>query len=412
MKRIGQIILGVVMVLTFVAIIYFGIMVVLADTLQATKVSCSQSLFGTDAKSTDSRMKKLTGGANIVIEQELAQEKKIATYVDDLMKDMTLDQKLAQMMILTNEHDIIASNLTTYQPGGIIFFEVDFKNKTIATVRNRVDILQSYMQIPLLVGVDEEGGEVSRLKTLAENGLPDFEGARVLSGKGMDAVISDTELKMQYLKELGMNLNFAPVADVVENQNSYMYLRSASGDATVVAQYVQNVLAVMKKQQVIGCVKHFPGYGDNVNTHAGIASDNKTLSEYQERDFIPFQAGMDVGVDMVMVSHIIMNVVDSENPASLSTKVHNMLREDMAYEGIIIADDLNMQAILKTMTIEEATAIAFVAGNDMIFSADFAASMKGAHKAMEEGSLTEEQVNESVKRILHMKIENGLLEVE
>ena len=399
------------MVLIFVAIIYIGVVVVLSDTQQATKFSFSQSVLKGNVESNRNRMENLTAGAILVVEQKLAQERMIASYVDNQMETMTMDQKLAQMMILTNENDIIASNLTTYQPGGIIFFEVDFKGKTIANVRNRVDTLQSYMQIPLFVGVDEEGGEVSRLKTLAETGLPEFEGARVLSNKGMDAVLSDTEVKMQYLKELGINMNFAPVADVVENPNSYMYLRSASGDAKVAAEYVKTVLSVMQENQVVGCVKHFPGYGDNVNTHAGIASDNKTILEYRERDFVPFQAGINAGVDMIMVSHITMNAVDGETPASLSSKVHDLLREDLGYTGVIIADDLNMQAILNTMTIEEATAKAFVAGNDMIFSANFAASMKGARKAVEEGSLTEERVNESVKRILHMKIENGLIEI-
>ncbi len=399
------------MVLIFVAIIYIGVVVVLSETQQATKLSFSQSVLKGSVESNRRRMVKLTAGAILVIEQKLAQERMIASYVDNQMETMTMDQKLAQMMILTNENDIIASNLTTYQPGGIIFFEVDFKGKTIANVRNRVDTLQSYMKTPLFVGVDEEGGEVSRLKTLAETNLPEFEGARVLSNKGMDAVLSDTEVKMQYLKELGINMNFAPVADVVENPNSYMYLRSASGDAKVAAEYVKTVLSVMQENQVVGCVKHFPGYGDNVNTHAGIASDNKTLLEYQERDFIPFQAGINAGADMIMVSHITMNAVDGETSASLSSKVHDLLREDLEYTGVIIADDLNMQAILNTMTIEEATAKAFVAGNDMIFSANFAASMKGARKAVAEGSLTEERVDESVRRILHMKIENGLIEI-
>ena len=412
MKRIGQIVLGTVMVLIFVAIIYIGVVVVLSDMQQATKVTVSKALLKEELKGDNNRVAKLISGALLVIEQELIQERKLVAYVDNLVSDMSMDQKLAQMMILTNEDDIIAENLTAYQPGGIIFFEIDFKGKTIDTVRSRVDTLQGYMQIPLFVGVDEEGGEVSRLKTLDETGLPAFEGARVLTNQGMDAVVKDTEQKMQYLKELGINLNFAPVADVVEAPSSYMYLRSASGDTQVVAEYVETVLSVMQEQQVIGCVKHFPGYGDNVNTHEGLAQDSRTLLEYQEKDFIPFQAGIDAGVDMIMISHITMNAVDNESPASLSTKVHEVLRNDLNYSGVIIADDLNMQAILKTMTIEEATAKAFVTGNDMIFSADFAASMKGARKAVEEGSLTEERVNESVSRILRMKIKNGLIEIK
>lgn len=412
MKQIGKVLLGVLILFMYVAIICFGVVLVLEDSKTEASFLSGNAKLGAATVNQREMLQSTIDRTMEWAEQELKYERKVSAYVEKQISNMTLDQKLAQMMILTNENDITAINLQTYQPGGIIFFEVDFRGKTIATVRNRVDMLQSYMQIPLFVGVDEEGGEVSRVKTLAEKNMPDFQGARVLSNKGLDAVETDTKMKMQYLKELGINLNFAPVADVVENADSYMYLRSASGDADVVAQYVETVLSLMQENQVIGCVKHFPGYGDNVNTHDGLAYDNKTLLEYLEKDFVPFQAGIDAGVDMIMVSHIIMNTVDHENSASLSARVHDVLREDMKYKGVIIADDLNMQAILKTMTIEEATAKAFVAGNDMIFSANFAASMRGARKAVEEGNLTEEQVNESVNRILHMKIENGLIDIE
>lgn len=412
MKRFGQIILGTFFVLLFVAIIYIGVIVVLQDTNRACQVPFVSSLWGSGVKENKARLEKLTASAKACIEQEQIRERRIADFISDKLASMTLEQKLAQMMILTNENDITAVNLTTYQPGGVIFFEADFREKTIDTVRGRVDTLQSYMTIPLFVGVDEEGGEVSRLKTLAEEDLPVFEGARVLCQQGEEAIREDTKAKVEYLKKLGINLNFAPVADVVEDKNSYMYCRSAGDDADEVAKYVSIVLTMMKESQMISCVKHFPGYGNNVNTHAGLAEDNRSLKEYENQDFLPFQAGIDAGVDMVMVSHIIMKAVDDKQPASLSKSVHEILRNDMEYNGIAIADDLNMQAILKTMTIEEATARAFAAGNDMVFSADFAASMKGAKRAVENGILSEEQIDTSVKRVLTMKVKRGLVKVD
>lgn len=412
MERIRKVLLITIILLAYIGVVCFGVMLVIRDTELGRSMLVSHNTLG---ESVDSQRRQLQQPIEDTLEwivQETAEEKEVSQYIEKKLEEMTMEQKLAQMMILTNEHDIIASNLQTYQPGGIIFFEVDFSGKTMEQVGSRIDTLQSYMQIPLFVGVDEEGGAVSRLKTLAEPNVPAFKGARTLATEGKEAVEEDTVQKMQYLKEMGLNLNFAPVADIVNSHSSYMYERSAGGDAETVSEYVETVLSVMQEQQVMGCIKHFPGYGDNVNTHDGLAHDGRSLAEYKEKDFLPFQAGIKAGVDMVMVSHIIMESVDKENPASLSLSVHDILREDFGFDGVVIADDLNMQAILKTMTIEEATAKAFLAGNDMIFSADFSASMKGASNAVNQGLLTEEQVNESVSRILRMKIKNGLIALE
>ncbi len=412
MKRIGKVLLIIIILLAYIGVVCFGVLLVIRDTesgaLQTTDCSVLEQAF----------VKQYEGFQQMVdttvewCEQEMQQERLIADYVTNMLDEMSMEQKLAQMMILTNENDIHATNLQTYQPAGVIFFQVDFSGKTMEQVGARIQTLQSYMNIPLFVGVDEEGGEVSRLKNLAEADVPNFASARVLTEQGQEAIIEDTRIKMQYLKDMGLNLNFAPVADVVDQKSSYMYQRSSSGDAQVAAVYVTTVLEVMQEEQVMACVKHFPGYGNNVNTHDGLAHDNRTVEEYKEKDLIPFSASIEAGVDMVMVSHIIMESVDENHPASLSLTVHNILRKDMGFGGVIIADDLNMQAILKSMTIQEATAEALVAGNDMIFSADFAASMRGAMNAVNQGKLTEEQVDASVERVLRMKIKNGLIALE
>ncbi|MBQ9984310.1 MAG: beta-hexosaminidase [Lachnospiraceae bacterium] len=412
MKLVGKILLSIILAVMFFGILYVGVTVVIWDGAKAEPMSFESGLGEIMMKGHEESAHQAVSIALKKIEEITAKEREWNAYIDKLLESMTMEQKLAQMMILTNENDITQYNLTNYQPGGVILFEVDFAGKTIEQVRNRVDIMQSHMKIPLYVGVDEEGGQVSRLKTLAERDLPTFSGARELMGKGTDAVTEDTELKMQYLKQLGINLNFAPVADVVSNRQSYMYYRSAGDNKQVVSDYVKTVLSAMKDSGVSACVKHFPGYGNNVNTHNVMAKDDRALEEYENQDFVPFRTGIQNGVDMIMVSHIVMEQVDADNPASLSSSVHNLLRADLGFSGVVITDDLNMQAILRTMTIEEATGAAFVAGNDMVFSADFAASMKGAKAAVEQGKLSETQINESVRRILRMKIDNGVLMVE
>ena len=333
-------------------------------------------------------------------EEEWARQEAV---IDQWMEHMTIGQKLAQCMILTNEKDMTGYNFRTRQPGGVIFFAVDFDGKTIREVRERVDSMQATADVPLLIGVDEEGGDISRICGLREEDVPQFESARVIYQQGIEAVRTESKRKADILQQLGININFDPVADVVNDPAAYMYERSASGKAEEVAEYVKTVVTEMDAVNMGVCLKHFPGYGNNVNTHTTFATDPKSLKAYRQNDFLPYQTGIAAGAGMVMVSHITMQAVDEENPASLSQKVHALLREEFQYDGVIIADDLNMQAILKKYSMEEATGRAFVAGNDMIFSADFEASMKGAYQALHDGTISEQQIDESVRRILRYK---------
>lgn len=351
--------------------------------------------------------------AKELAEQTRMWEQEEDTFLEDCIAGMTLDKKLAQLMILTNDKDITAERLQTIQPGGIIFFGTDFKGRTVNEVRERVDMLQSCMEYPLLVGVDEEGGAVSRVSGLADEGLPLFRSARELGEEGgIKAVREETALKCRLLKSMGINVNFDPVADIVTDPKAYMYERSAGSSADDVAAYVSAVLREMKSENMISSLKHFPGYGNNGNTHRSDIRDERPLADYEASDFLPFVAGIEEGADMVMVSHIVMGAVDSDNPASLSLAVHKLLQEKMDFDGILIADDLNMKAVLGKMSLEEASGRALAAGNDMIFSADFEASMKGAEDALEAGIITEEQIDASVKRVLKMKLEHQLITAE
>ncbi|MDE6435437.1 MAG: beta-hexosaminidase [Lachnospiraceae bacterium] len=341
------------------------------------------------------------------------EEQKQDAFLNACIQEMTLEEKISQLMILTNERDIAEENLRKEQPGGIILFDADFNGKTIDEITKRIDLLQSYMKYPLFVGVDEEGGEVSRVDGLLNKEISEFASARQLGNTAdWNALTDETTRKARLLASMGINLNFDPVADIVTEKNAYMYERSAGSDAKTVSAYVAAVLQAMEHENIMGCLKHFPGYGNNGNTHRGYIMDKRKLQSYRESDFIPFQTGIENGADMIMVSHLVMGAVDRKNPASLSVKVHELLRDELAFDGVIIADDLNMQAVLSHMTLEEASGKAIAAGNDMIFSADFAVSQKGILDAIEEGTVTKEQIDISTKRVLRMKLEHNLLTME
>ena len=209
--------------------------------------------------------------------QQADREQQQDLFLESCLSGMTLEQKITQLLILTNPSDINEENLETYQPGGIIFFGADFQGKTMEDVKNRVSTLQSVMEYPLLIGVDEEGGEVTRISGMTAP-VPVFESARKLGNKGdFEYVKEETKEKVKLLQSMGINVNFAPVADIVTDRSAYMYERSAGADAETVSAYVESVVQVMEEENMISSIKHFPGYGNNGNTHKSYVEDKREL---------------------------------------------------------------------------------------------------------------------------------------
>ena len=160
------------------------------------------------------------------------------------------------------------------------------------------------------------------------------------------------------------------------------------------------------------CLKHFPGYGSNLDTHNGISEDNREIAAFEENDFIPFKRGIEAGVPSVMVSHNIVKAFDEENPASLSEEVHRVLREDLGFEGVIVTDDMGMEAITSLESEESVYVRAFLAGNDLLCVTDLEAAYNDVLSAVNDGRITEERLNESIKRILEMKLKLGIINEE
>ena len=225
----------------------------------------------------------------------------------------------------------------------------------------------------------------------------------------VDLVVSDTQEKADLLLSLGVNSNLGPVCDVALTKNDYIFKRTFSLDYNMTAQYVETVVREMKEKKLASTLKHFPGYGGSRDTHKNMATDNREYSAFETGDFLPFQAGIAAGADSVMVSHNIVTCMDKNYPASLSPAVHKILRETLGFTGVIITDDLGMNAITQFTDGKNPAVAAVLAGNDFLCYADYQNSVPAIEKAVKSGEISEEQINASVQRILQWKRNIGLI---
>lgn len=327
-----------------------------------------------------------------------------------ILSEMTLEEKVGQMFLARCPDQGAEEKAAAYHLGGYILFARDFEGKTTEQVVQEIQSYQDVSQIPMLIGVDEEGGTVNRVSRYPQfRESPFCSPQEIYEAEGFDGILRDTQEKAQLLKSLGINLNFAPVCDVSENPNDFIYDRSFGKGAQETAQYVEKVVSVMKEQKIGSVLKHFPGYGNNGDTHTGIVSDNRSLETFTESDFLPFEAGIQAGSDVVLVSHNIVTCMDSQYPASLSPKVHQILREKLGFSGVIVTDDLAMDAIRDFTDDSYAAVLAVQAGNDLLCCTDFEEQIPAVLEAVKQGALKEETIDDSVLRILEMKLSLGLL---
>lgn len=329
--------------------------------------------------------------------------------ITKMLDNMSVEEKVGQMFMVRVPKENADKRVSEYHLGGYIMFGRDFDNKTKEEVINNIASWQSAADIPMLIGVDEEGGTVNRISTNTEFRSEPFKSSQELYKEGgFDLIYEDTITKANFLKELGINVNFAPVVDVSTNPDDYIYKRSFGKNANLTSEYAEVVVGAMKEANIVSVLKHFPGYGNNTDTHTGIAIDNRTLESFKESDFLPFEAGIKAGANIILVSHNIVTNIDPDNPASLSSKVHEILRNDLGFAGVIITDDLYMDAISKNYDSSVAV-LAILAGNDLICTTDFESQIPEVIAAVEDGTISIDRINESVRRILELKLELNLI---
>ena len=344
-------------------------------------------------------------------------EELAAQEVEDLLASLTLEEKVGQLFFVRVPDTDAVSDVSTYHLGGYILFGRDTADKTadalIQTIQSYQDAAAVDTGIPLLIGVDEEGGTVVRVSSnphLRASKFPSPQ--KAYASGGMEAVLADTREKDLLLSALGFNVNLSPVADVSTNPADFMYDRTFGQDAAATADYVAQVVSQMAEDGMGSVLKHFPGYGNNVDTHTGIAVDQRPLESFTSSDFLPFQAGMESGggKTAVLVSHNIMTAVDGDLPASLSPKVHGLLRTDLGFDGVVMTDDIEVGAAIAGMSIEDYAVRTINAGSDMIIVCKHTKHIKDVHdalvQAVENGTISEARLDESVRRIMLMKFSN------
>lgn len=329
-----------------------------------------------------------------------------------IISNMSLFEKVDQLLLYYVPKEEPLPKMERWQFGGYVFFSRNFENSTPAETRAEIQQYQDAAKITAFMAVDEEGGGVNRVSQYSQyRSEPFHAGITVYQSGGWEAVVADAEEKSVFLSDLGINMVLAPVADVPYSRSDYIYTRAFSTDADMVSEYISKTVGTMTQNNFFSCVKHFPGYGNNSNTHTGMSVDTRSWESFEQRDLKPFKAAVDAGVPFIMVSHNVIEDFDSGVPASLSSKLHKYIREKMGFDGIIICDGLGMSGVRDYVDGDkgEAAVRAIMAGNDMICATDVGIQARAIAAAVDEGRISITQIEDSVARIIMKKIEFGLI---
>lgn len=348
-----------------------------------------------------------------------------ASQIENYLEEMTLEQKIAQMFIISPEA-LTGSNMVTAAGeatekaihdtpvGGLVYMEQNLS--TPSQVTEMLINVQTYSEdainLPLFTCIDEEGGTVARLNKNGNFNLPPIGNMSDVGASGNADEAYQIGLEMgSYLSELGFNVDFAPVADVLSNpDNEVVKYRSFGEDPMLVADMSAAVLQGLREKDVLGTFKHFPGHGATEgDTHEGYAFTLKTLDDLKENELIPFQRGIEEGVDFIMVGHISLpSIIGDSTPASLSYRIiTEILRGQMGYDGLVITDAMNMGAISETYSAGDAAIKSIKAGSDiLLMPSDFKEAYNAVLQAVEgtSPSISMERIDDSVRRILEAKM--------
>ena len=344
-----------------------------------------------------------------------------------LLEDMTLEEKVGQLFFVRCPAENALEDIMTYHLGGYLLFGRDTQDKTandlIQTIASwQTQAVEYDTGIPMLIGVDEEGGTVVRVSSNPHLRSKKFSSPGKLWKQGLDALLRETREKSILLKSLGFNVNLAPVADVSTNSGDFIYDRTTGMDAEETADYTARVTEAQSFYGLGSVLKHFPGYGNNKDTHTGVAVDERSMETFLEQDFLPFQAGIAVEETVwpsgelrrlrpaVLVSHNIVNCMDPSLPASLSPEVHRILREDLGFDGVVMTDDLAMDAVKAYAADGNVAVMSIQAGNDLVVTTDYRTQIPRVIQAVRDGALEEETIDAACLRVLRWKAELGLLE--
>ncbi|WP_130860613.1 beta-N-acetylhexosaminidase [Gracilibacillus phocaeensis] len=330
----------------------------------------------------------------------------------DETEEMSLDEKIGQMIFSgvdgTEITEATTDMIQSYHVGGIILFGPNIENREQTTdFLDDIKGANAENEYPLLLGVDEEGGSVTRMPE-GINSLPDSRSIGALNDPDLSYEVGT--ILAEQMRTLGFNLDFAPVLDVDSNPNNPVIGDRSFGDnPDIVSNLGIQTMKGIQENGVISVVKHFPGHGDTgVDSHLELPKVDKNQDELAELELIPFQNAIAQGADMVMIAHILLPQMKSEYPASMSKSViTDMLREDIGFNGVVVTDDLTMGAITDHYSIAEAAVQSVKAGGDLLLVAhqpeQIATVVEELKSAVENGEISEERIDQSVERIIQLK---------
>lgn len=326
--------------------------------------------------------------------------------IQTLMNNMTLEEKVGQLFWARLPKTNQIEDLQTYHLGGYILFGNDFYGRDLTTINQLTQSFQEVSKIPLLIGSDEEGGTVTRISSILNQ---PFESPMALYQRGgLEALATDSLNKAQLLKSVGINAGLFPVADLATDPYAFIYNRTIGEGAEITSQYIQKVVQALNQEKFGSTLKHFPGYGNNGDSHTAIIEDSRSLDSLRTTDFLPFKAGIDAGADSILVAHNILTEIEYL-PASISPKINAILRDELGFKGVIMTDDLDMSGLANFISQEEAAYQVIVAGNDIIMGSQYQIQIPHILNKVASGELTEQRINQSVERILSWKYDLGLL---
>jgi len=358
----------------------------------------------------------LTPGATAQATPQLTPQQ----YINLIVQNMTLDQKLGQMMIVQFVGPSYSLDIHTmisqYHVGAVLLFTANNNISDKVQLKGLIQQMQSNSAVPMIVAIDQEGGTVDRLQALdgPRRSAADI-GATNDSEKAKAAGMQDA----QDLASYGFNLNLAPVVDVTNVYNPQLYGRTYGNNAALVTKMAQAYLQGLQQSgKVSGTLKHFPGLGDvGVDPHSGVPNLYRSKNDLEAIDWAPYRALIQQGnVHTIMVTHEIMHAIDSSIPSSLSYKVvTGILRNELGFQGVIMTDSLTMEGITAYYTEDQAAAVAVEAGSDLLMGAstpaDVASMIQGIKQAIDSGMISQKRIDDSVRRILMLKYQMGLLPI-
>lgn len=346
---------------------------------------------------------------------EQKEEKEILAIIEN----MTLNEKVCQMFIVAPENlnmgetvqsvsPTFISGLEEYPVGGIVCFADNVSSRT--QLKQMLSDMSELGKIPMFLAVDQEGGRVARLKENVD--FPVFDSMYSYRNDGETAAYENAKTIAEEMKKLGFNLDFAPVADVWSNKNNTVIgERAYSDDFSESASFVSAAVKGFHDGGVMCTLKHFPGHGDTfVDSHDALAYVSKTKKELNSQEILPFKAGIAAGADMVMIGHLVIKDIDDKNPATLSDAVvTDYLKQELGFDGVVITDSMAMGAVSTLYGSGELSVRAINAGVDIVLMPkSLSAAVEGVLKAVNDGRISEDRIDESVMKILKLKRKYGL----